>query len=177
MLKILQDLLPAVSRLEITSWGRHLMCTCLPQQVLLLGCKTSHRFCLWAFPASTTFQRVYGAKQEVEQAYWFSEASSAIPGNSWDFLGCRECTEAGESTDAACFSVNSRVGSPACAQSNECPQIQESSLQPGYCTPYLSQGDWDQNLTCRLFLHLNFTSHFLCNHPLCRKLPVLLFGC
>lgn len=162
MLNILKDPLPAVSHLELTSWGCYLMYTCVPQQVLFLGCKISHSFCLWGFPASTTLQIVYEVKHEVKQIYWFSEASSAVTGNSWDFLESRECIEAGESIDVAFFSVNSKVGSLAYVQSNECMQIQKSSLQPGYCTPYLSQSDWDQNLSCRLFLRLIFCATILC---------------
>lgn len=161
-----------MSRSELTSWGCYLMYTCVLQQVLFPGCKIPPRFCSRAFPAPTALQTVYEGKHEVKQIYWFGEAVSAITGNSWDFPERRERTDAGESVDAAFFSVKSKVGSLAYVQSNECMQIQECSLQPGYCTPYLSQCDWDQNLPCRLFLRLIFCATIL----LCRKLPVLLSG-
>lgn len=154
--------LPGASHLEITSWGWYLMYTCILQQVLFLGCKVSQGFCFGAFPASATLQIAYELKHEVKQIYWCSEASSAITGNSWDFLESREWIEAGESIDVSFFSVSSKVCSLAYVQSNECMLIQESSLQSGYCTPYLSQRGWDQNLFRCLFVHLIFSATSLC---------------
>lgn len=130
--------------------------TCLPQQVLFPGCKIPRRFCLWAFPAWTTLKIVYEVKTEVNQIYWFSEASSATPRNTWDFLESREWMEAEESTGVA------KSGSLSYVHSNGCMQIQESSPQPGYCTPYLSQRDWDQNLSCHLSECLIFCATGLC---------------
>lgn len=72
-----------MSCLEVASQGEYLNIHMHYTAVLFLRCKTSHRFCLWAFPASTAKQIVYEVKLVVEQTYWFSKASSAITKKTW----------------------------------------------------------------------------------------------